>query len=1155
MNKKIGKALVVGAGISGIRAALDLAETGYGVTLIDRAPHLGGILSQLDYQFPTDRCGMCKMLPLVDRDASSQYCLRKGLFHENIEILLSTEISSVQGEPGNFAVMLHQKPAWVDQDLCTGCGACVQVCPVEVPDLFNTGLASRKAIYLPVPHSIPNSYVIDVTACSRCGACDEVCPTQAIRLSQQERKKFRILVVDDELILRDSLKAWLDDEEGFAVDTAGSGQQALELLEKSTYNIMLLDIKMPGMDGVEVLKKAKEAFPDLNVVMMTAYATVETAVEAMKIGAFDYLIKPFDPDTLIPKILGIYEKLEATRGRELQVGAIVLCGGTAYFDPATGKDTFGYGIYPNVVTSLEFERILSGTGPYQGKLVRPGGGKPIKKVAWIQCVGSRDMQTDADFCSNICCMYAIKEALVAKEKTNGKLEATIFYMDMRCFGKSFQRYRDRAETDHGVCFKRGRVHSVITDNTQGETSDDLILRYVDLSGKAHDEKFDMAVLAVGQRPSPGTAEFSEMLGIDLNEFGFCQVEPFSYTKTGKEGIVIGGSFSGLKDISESVIQASSASLTASCVIHASGGSLTSEPSHDTAFADVSKDMPKVMVAVCTCGDVLSKIIDTDQLTTRLMTDPEVDQVVFIEQTCTADGWESLVELVEKHEPNRILIAACLPYVYARKIRELGNKVGLDPALIDVVDIHTPLTDKISKDEEHSGFDAFDLGLSTIEMGIAGLKHLDPTPVATVPVFQRALVVGGGIAGMTAALAVADHGFEVDLLEQGEVLGGNLNWLKQTLEGHLTQTLLDETLLKVEKHSMIQVHTRIRLTGSYGQVGRFYTSIEDEDGVVNTLEHGVTILATGGAEAGTASYGYGTSEAIITQMELEIKLSENKIDPGQLESVVMIQCVDSRQEPRNYCSRVCCSTSIKQALQLKEQNPDLAIYIFYRDIMTYGFTESYYTQARKTGIIFIQYDIDKKPQMNVAGGSDKPLRINAFDPILGRDIEINADLAVLATGVVPSLPDDLAQSFGATVDEDGFFQEAESKWRPVDSLKEGIFACGLAHSPRSIPESIATAEAAAQRALRILSRENLPAGKVVAKVRHSICSLCELCIEVCPYGARTIDIDLEQVLVNPVMCQGCGSCAAVCPSSASILEGFTIRRMFDVIDAAMVGTLN
>jgi len=365
--------------------------------------------------------------------------------------------------------------------------------------------------------------------------------------------------------------------------------------------------------------------------------------------------------------------------------------------------------------------------------------------------------------------------------------------------------------------------------------------------------------------------------------------------------------------------------------------------------------------------------------------------------------------------------------------------------------------------------------------------------------------------------------------------------------------LDETLLKVEKHPMIQVHTQIRVTGSYGQVGRFYTTIEDIEGVTNTLEHGVAILATGGTEAATTSYGYGSSEAIVTQMELEMKLSEDKIDPGQLESVVMIQCVDSRKEPRNYCSRICCATALKHALNLKEQNPDISIYIFYRDIMTYGFAEAYYTKARKAGIIFIQYDVDEKPQVNTVQESDKPLQVNAFDPILGRKIEIDADLAVLATGIVPRLGDDLAQAFGASTDIDGFFEEAESKWRPVDSLKEGVFACGLAHSPRSIPESIATAEAAAQRSLRILSRENLPAGKVVAKVRHSICSMCERCIDACPYGARTIDIDLEQVIVNPVMCQGCGSCAAVCPNSASVIEGFTDQQMFDVIYASLVGT--
>ena len=483
---------------------------------------------------------------------------------------------SVEGEPGNYRVRLRQKPSWVDPDLCVGCGACVPVCPVEVPDAFNAALSTRKAIYLPVPHAIPNPYVIDVTACTRCGACEKVCPTGAIRLSEQERKKFRILVVDDELIVRDSLKAWLDDEEGFTVDTAESGPDALDKLTRGPYQLMLLDIKMPEMDGVEVLKKTKEILPDIQVVMMTAYATVETAVEAMKIGALDYLIKPFDTETLIPRILKLYEELEASQGRQIEVGALVLCGGSSYFNPADGKNTFGYKNLPGVVTSLEFERIISGTGPCQGRLVRTEDGKPVRKIAWIQCVGSRDLQTGADFCSNICCMIAIKEALIAKEKFGEAVETTIFYMDMRTFGKSYQRYRDEAEKNHGVRFERGRVHSVIMDGTTGQNGEDLAVRYADGGGAIRNEHFDMVVLAVGQRPVAGTAELSQRLDIPLNPWGYCQTEPFSMTKTANAGIVVGGAYSGLKDISESVIQASAAALSASRVIHSAGGSLALE---------------------------------------------------------------------------------------------------------------------------------------------------------------------------------------------------------------------------------------------------------------------------------------------------------------------------------------------------------------------------------------------------------------------------------------------------------------------------------------------------------------------------------------------------------------------------------------------------
>ena len=1156
MKKKVGSALVVGAGISGIRAALDLAENGYGVKLIDRSPHMGGILTQLDYQFPTDRCGMCKMLPLVDRDASSQYCLRKGLFHENIEILLSTELSSVEGEAGNFQVRLRQKPSWVDPDLCVGCGACVPVCPVEIPDAFNAALATRKAIYLPVPHAIPNPYVIDVTACTRCGACEKACPTGAIRLSEQERKKFRILVVDDELIVRDSIRAWLDDEEGFTVDTAESGPDALDKVTKGPYQLMLLDIKMPEMDGVEVLKKTKEILPDIQVVMMTAYATVETAVEAMKIGALDYLIKPFDPETLIPRILKLYEELEASQGRQIEVGALVLCGGSSYFNPADGKNTFGYKNLPGVVTSLEFERIISGTGPCQGRLVRPEDGKLVKKIAWIQCVGSRDLQTGADFCSNVCCMIAIKEALVAREKFGDQVETTIFYMDMRTFGKSYQRYRDEAENNQGVRFERGRVHSVIVDNDDGKSPQDLAVRYADSAGVIHDTRFDMVVLAVGQRPVPGTTELSQQLGIPLNPWGYCQTEPFSMTKTGREGIVVGGAYSGLKDISDAVVQASAAALSASRVIHSAGGSLSLEAPPAPEQADLSRELPRTLVVLCSCGDTLSEFVRSQELAVRLKADPAVKAVEFVDRTCTASGWEALAELIKKHSPNRVLVGACLPYVYARKIRELGRQVGLDPSLMDVVDIRSPAFETLNQetpaDPKHIGA----LMESALLTGLARLKRVDPSPVPTVKVQQRALVVGGGIAGMTAALAIADHGFNVDLIEKETQLGGNLTWLHNTLESHLVKPLLEETLSKVEKQPLIEVHTQTQVVGAYGQVGNFFSSIENQDGQADTLRHGVIILATGAVEATPTAYHYGESAAIITQKELELKLDRNEIDPLKLGSVVMIQCVESREEPRNYCSRVCCLSALKHALALKQKNPEIEIYIFYRDVMSYGFSETYFTQARQAGVIFIQYDPKQKPEVVPATQTSAAISVacvKGYDPILGRPVEIDADLVVLSVGVVPKLKPDLAASLGASLDQDGFFQEAETKWRPVDSIKEGVFACGLAHSPRSITEAITTAEAAAQRTLRILSQKILLAGKIVASVHHSLCSLCERCIDACPYGARTLDSDLEKVLVNPVMCQGCGSCAAVCPNSASVLEGFHEAQIFEIIDAALEGT--
>ncbi len=1156
MSTKIGKALVVGAGISGIKAALDLAETGYGVTLIDKAPHIGGILSRLDYQFPNDRCGMCKMLPLIDRDASSQFCLRKGLFHENIQILLSTELAALEGEPGKFIVTLKEKPALVDSELCVGCGECVKVCPVEAPDEFNSGFTSRKAIYLPIPHSIPNHYVIDSLACTRCGACADVCPTQAIKLADEDRKKFRILVVDDELIVRDSLKEWLEDE-GFTVSMAASGQEALDLIATESFQLMLADIKMPGMDGVELLKRCVEIVPDLPVVMMTAYATVETAIEALKTGALDYLIKPFDPETLIPMVSGIYEDLEASQRRTLEVGAVILAGGTSFYDPSSGKNTFGYKVYPNVVTSLEFERILSGSGPSQGVLTRPADGKVIKKVAWIQCVGSRTLQTDADFCSSACCMFSIKEAVLCREKAPDGVDTTIFYMDMRAFEKPFQRYLDRA-IEKGVRFERGRIHSVEVVNETG----DLILHYVSQNGEKHEETFDMVVLAVGQRPGPGTKILSDMMEMELNSWGFVKTDPFFPARSNRKGIFIGGAFSGLKDIGESIIHSSAAASEASRIIRSAGGNLALEPSQaENTYRDVISEMPRVLVVICTCDDALLPFLKNGQLIESLKEDPAVVRVEIVSRICTAKGWDELANMASSTEINRVLIGACLPYVYAGKLKELGKRTGLDPKLIDVVDIRTPSFVMAETGRENdtphkiNTSDYLSVVESLLKMGLSRIKHMDPSPIGRVPVIQKALVVGGGIAGMIASLGIADQGFDVILVEKGDRLGGNLLWLKETIQGDDLESLLTHTLQRVEKHPKIQTHLKTQVTGAYGQVGNFYSTLSDDDGKVETIKHGVTIFATGGTEASTQEYHYGVSPVVITQKELEQKLSENSKDLKNLSSVVMIQCVGSRQEPRNYCSRICCVSALKNAFRLKEKSPDINIFVLYRDMMTYGFLESFYTKARKEGIIFIPYELNRKPIVRTGEDkSESPLQafVEVYEPVIGKKVEISADLVVLATGIAPALPEDLVESYGSCLDHDGFFQEAESKWRPVDSIAEGVFACGIALSPRSVNESIATAQAAAQRATRILSKQWLLSGKMVAEVRHSLCSLCLRCIDACPYGARALELELNQVLVNPVRCQGCGSCAAVCPNSASVLSGGSDRAMMEVIDSAIFG---
>ncbi len=1143
MQSKIGKALVIGAGIGGIRSALDLAETGVQVTLIERCAHIGGLLSQLDYQFPSNHCGMCRMLPLLDRDGSSQFCLRKGLFHENIEILTGTEVSALSGEPGHFSVRLRRMPTWVDPQRCVGCGLCAPVCPVSIPDPFNQGLTTCKAIHLPVPHAIPNPYVIDHTACTRCGACVDICPTQAVELGADRRADFHILIVDDEPAVRDSLREWLLNEGFPSVALAGSGEKALALLAAEPIHLMLTDIKMPGMDGVELLQKARELYPELCVLMMTAYATVETAVAAMKIGARDYFMKPFDPAAMLPLIGRVYEEREAAADREIEVHAVIVACGTDFFHPARGTNTYGYGHLPHVLTHLELERMLSRGGPGGGALLRPADGKPVRKVAWLQCVGSRDLQVGADFCSSICCMISVKEAMLVRQRTSGAAETVVFHMDLRTFGKGFQRFRDSAAEDYGVCFERARIHSISPHPHNG----DPVIRAVRLDGSVREEPFDLVVLAVGQRPARDTQHLAQTLELPLTSRGFFQTQPFAPAGSLREGVFLSGSAAGQKDIGEAVLTASAAAAEAGRLIHASGGSLAQVVAPRPVPEHVLRDPPRILAALCACGDRLSTA-SRERLASGLRIDPCVAQVVSVDRLCTQTGWSAFEEQVESSKANRVLIGACHPYLFIRKLKAVARRNGLPEQLMEAVDLGTLRSrpDQVPCGPDPGG----DQAAYELSAGLARLVHADPQRLAGRAVAQRALVVGGGVSGLTAALTIADMGFDVELIEKASRLGGNLSWLRHTLAQDTTAPLLEALMRRIEKHAHIQVHTESEVLNAGGRVGGFLSVVRGRDGATRTIAHGAVILATGGVEAQTDQYGFGTHARIVTQKALEEKMAEPSFDARAFDSVVMIQCVGSREAPRNYCSRVCCPTSLKHALRLKRDNPQIDVFILYRDMMSCGFSEHDFTRARQAGVIFIVYDPAFKPGVKIE--NENRLAVQAHDPVLGRAVTIAADLLVLATGLVPRLAPELAGAYGAACDADGFFQEAESKWRPVDSLREGVFACGLALAPHDLEGAVASGQAAAQRALRVLVHPELPAGRHSASVRESLCAVCGRCIEACAFNARWIDTEESRIRIDPAACQGCGACAAACPNGAAVVGGQFKPQMLATIDAAAKG---
>ncbi len=1022
MKSDAGAVLIIGAGIGGIKAAFDVAELGHQVYLVDQNPFMGGTLSQLDRQFPTNRCCMCQLLPTVARHGTVHYCLRRELYHPNILAIPGSKVINLAGSAGDFKASIRTQAMTVDPDKCINCGACEPVCPVEVEDEFQGKLKMRKAIYARYPLPMPNMYAIDAENCTRCGECVKICPTRAINLDAAEK--------------------------------------------------------------------------------MT----------------------------------------------ELEVGSIIIASGFEEFNPKILMQ-YGHGRYPDVLTSIELERMFSGYGVGKGDIFRPSNGEKPKNIAFIQCVGSRDQERN--YCSAACCMYALKEAMIIREE-NPDLDIYFFYMDARAYGKGYHRFLEDAQQRFHITFTRSRI-PVIKENPATKK---MVIRFLNEQNKQHSVEFDLIVLSIGQVPAPFHRELAQTLGIDLNHWGFCKTDPFTQVATSREGIFVCGAFSEPKDIPESITQASAAAAQAVHVLKstlAKSGKIqrpqedvVEKPPYAPYYDENSESFDwekKTAVFICECGGEISKILDIKKLTQFAQSLPHVTYTTAIHALCARNSLEKVTQQLVESKVSRVIFAACVPYHYQHLFEATSLQAGIQPGYVRIANIREHAAWPHADDSDAATKKAQQLILMQYEF----LQQEENLELASARnITQRALVIGGGAAGMSAALGLANLGIGVDLIEKTEQLGGRLEKIYFSPHAEDPQQLLQELRSAAESNELIKIYFQTQLHQVSGEAGVFSVLLKNSEPEPVEQLYGAIIVATGGQEHIPVSYAYGKSPQILTQQQFKEKVVAGEIDMAQLKQVVMIQCVESRDEKRPYCSRICCTQAITNALKIKEANPTAEVVIFNRDIMTYGFREQYYTKLRELGGFFIRYEPGREPQVTIE--KDK-ITITAIDPVLNQEIVLQPDLLLLSTGIEPIDNSQLAKMLNVKLDADNFFQEAEVKFRPVDFHRDGIYLAGLAHSPRFLEETITQGYAAAVRAASLLTKEKLTTSPLVAEVNPRRCSGCQMCIPSCVYNARIWDEETHTVLVREALCQGCGACAMVCPNNACKLKGYRDKQVMSVIDTA------
>ncbi len=1010
---------IIGGGMAGINAALDLADAGHHAHIIEKTVNIGGNYVAIYKIFPMLECSACVMTPLTSFVGK----------HPNITIHALSEVERVKGRAGDFTVSVRKKARYVDEDKCTGCKMCIRNCPVEVPNPYDFGLSTRKAIYLNFPQQIPLVATIDREACIGCGTCAGVCPQDCIDYEDQD-----------------------------------------------------------------------EVF-------------------------------------------------------DLSVGSIVVATGFQEYKPVDYGE-YGYGVFPNVVTSLEYDRQTHPTGPTDAHMVRPSDGKEPEKILFVNCVGSRDVRKEVDgysnHCNRVCCSFGLKLAQVTRmHYPEDHCEIIYTYMDMRTAGKALEEFLWDSEKNQGIDFIRGRVAEISEDLD----TNDLFVKIEDTdTGEIMEiEGVSMVVLNSSFRPNEGHEELAKTLNIELADTGWiAEKHPNQNAlETSRPGIFMAGCIHGPRDGTDTVNEGKGAAIAA----HSSLPIPESKPP-DTIDPLPEGEEPRVGVFICHCGGIIGNVIDSPGLAEWAKDIPGVAYSTDYLFMCSDPGQEMITEAIKEHNLNRVVVGSCSPLQHEATFRSALRAAGLSGYyLVGPVGLreHLALVNANAPPEVRQ-----EKAQDLIRSGVAKAINNEFVPVERVEVTLTSMVVGGGVSGMTAALDLAKKGFEVILVEKEDRLGGRLNRLYRVFPNmENAEDIVKDLISRVEKEKKIKVLLNSKVVereGSYGNYDMTIRNLETGEESVHTIGSMVVAVGNDTYEPKKGEYGWEETPAVITTQNLEEKLRAGEIKDLP-KNPVFIHCVGSRQTPgegNKYCSRVCCSAVIAMQKELRAMFPDIRIFSAYKEhIRPYANKmEEMWRENRQNGVTYLRWLRENPITVEKAEETSEAI-VTIYDTLSQETLKIESDMVVLAVGLeAPHDVNELVKALGINKSQDGFLAEMHMKFRPVETTVPGIFL-GVTYA-KNIADSVNQSRGAASQASIPLTLGTVEIELLTAEVDQDLCVGCDLChySEICPYDAVSmieIEPGVKKSVTDEMRCEGCGACCAICPTGARDLRWWREKSFLDQIE--------